>query len=298
MDFFLILSVQVRLSATSLSEVALKVWQAPCTLSASVGPASQTELSASAALLLCVLWLVTKCPTNVLYTNCPTQISPGYLWPVASSEEDNADGIIEMTPGAGVISISPIMCSPSRSCDEPTVVEPSGPEGREYRAAWNPTPHGAHRDGTLELTAIDNNPHRIGVLRLPREARGGEFNTSGIYFGADVTLVLQGAEGSDGLPVTYQGAVGSLGVTRPFARSDRRGSRTTPPMNRGGLQPAGFLFGEWEDDMLQSGKIYAGANKAQAQKHRPAGEILLENALECEVCLVTRGGARQVALPR
>ena len=39
-DFFLILSVQVRLSATSLSEVALKVWQAPCTLSASVGPAS------------------------------------------------------------------------------------------------------------------------------------------------------------------------------------------------------------------------------------------------------------------
>ena len=55
-DFFLILSVQVRLSATSLSEVALKVWQAPCTLSASVGPASQTELSASAALLLCVLW--------------------------------------------------------------------------------------------------------------------------------------------------------------------------------------------------------------------------------------------------
>ena len=55
-DFFLILSVQVRLSATSLSEVALKVWQAPCTLSASVGPASQTELSASAALALCVLW--------------------------------------------------------------------------------------------------------------------------------------------------------------------------------------------------------------------------------------------------
>jgi len=53
-DFFLILSVQVRLSATSLSEVALKVWQAPCTLSASVGPASQTELSASAALALCV----------------------------------------------------------------------------------------------------------------------------------------------------------------------------------------------------------------------------------------------------
>ena len=52
-DFFLILSVQVRLSATSLSEVALKVWQAPCTLSASVGPASQTELSASAALALC-----------------------------------------------------------------------------------------------------------------------------------------------------------------------------------------------------------------------------------------------------
>ena len=55
-DFFLILSVQVRLSATSLSEVALKVWQAPCTLSAIVGPASQTELSASAALALCVLW--------------------------------------------------------------------------------------------------------------------------------------------------------------------------------------------------------------------------------------------------
>jgi len=40
----------------TLSEVALKVWQAPCTLSASVGPASQTELSASAALALCVLW--------------------------------------------------------------------------------------------------------------------------------------------------------------------------------------------------------------------------------------------------
>ena len=57
-DFFLILSVQVRLSATSLSEVALKVWQAPCTLNASVGPASQTELSASAALALCVLWLL------------------------------------------------------------------------------------------------------------------------------------------------------------------------------------------------------------------------------------------------
>ena len=60
-DFFLILSVQVRLSATSLSEVALKVWQAPCTLSASVGPASQTELSASAALALCVLWRVRPC---------------------------------------------------------------------------------------------------------------------------------------------------------------------------------------------------------------------------------------------
>ena len=58
-DFFLILSVQVRLSATSLSEVALKVWQAPCTLSASVGPASQTELSASAALALCVLFRTT-----------------------------------------------------------------------------------------------------------------------------------------------------------------------------------------------------------------------------------------------
>ena len=56
-DFFLILSVQVRLSATSLSEVALKVWQAPCTLSASVGPASQTELSAKCALALCVLWI-------------------------------------------------------------------------------------------------------------------------------------------------------------------------------------------------------------------------------------------------
>ena len=56
----MILSVQVRLSATSLSEVALKVWQAPCTLSASVGPASQTELSASAALALCVLWDAAK----------------------------------------------------------------------------------------------------------------------------------------------------------------------------------------------------------------------------------------------
>ena len=51
-----ILSVPVRLSATSLSEVALKVWASPCTLSAIVGPASQTELSASAALALCVLW--------------------------------------------------------------------------------------------------------------------------------------------------------------------------------------------------------------------------------------------------
>ena len=87
-------------------------------------------------------------------------------------------------------------------------------------------------------------------------------------------------------------------MTWPFARSDKRGSRTTPPMNRGGLQPAGFLFGEWEDDMLQSGNIYAGANKAQAQKNRSAGEILLENAWECEVCLVTRGGARQVAKER
>ena len=46
-------------TATSLSEVALKVWQAPCTVSASVGPASQTELSASAALALCVLWATT-----------------------------------------------------------------------------------------------------------------------------------------------------------------------------------------------------------------------------------------------
>ena len=36
----------------------LKCGQAPCTLSASVGPASQTELSASAALALCVLWVV------------------------------------------------------------------------------------------------------------------------------------------------------------------------------------------------------------------------------------------------
>ena len=60
---FLILSVQVRLSATSLSEVALKVWHAPCTLSASVGPASQTELSASAALLLCVLWAAASAPS-------------------------------------------------------------------------------------------------------------------------------------------------------------------------------------------------------------------------------------------
>ena len=46
-------SVQVRLSvsATSLSEVALI-----SVASASVGPASQTELCASAALALCVLW--------------------------------------------------------------------------------------------------------------------------------------------------------------------------------------------------------------------------------------------------
>jgi len=56
-DFLLILSVPVRLSATSLSEVALKVWASPCTLSAIVGPASQTELSASDALALCVLCL-------------------------------------------------------------------------------------------------------------------------------------------------------------------------------------------------------------------------------------------------
>jgi len=50
-DFLLILSVPVRLSATSLSEVALI-----SVASASVGPASQTELCASAALALCVLW--------------------------------------------------------------------------------------------------------------------------------------------------------------------------------------------------------------------------------------------------
>ena len=55
-DFLLILSVPVRLSATSLSEVAL-CGQTPCTLSAIVGPASQTELSASDALALCVLCL-------------------------------------------------------------------------------------------------------------------------------------------------------------------------------------------------------------------------------------------------
>ena len=54
-DFLLILSVPVRLSATSLSEIAL-CGQTPCTLSAIVGPASQTELSASDALALCVLW--------------------------------------------------------------------------------------------------------------------------------------------------------------------------------------------------------------------------------------------------
>ena len=34
----------------------LKCGQAPCTFSAIVGPASQTELSASDALALCVLW--------------------------------------------------------------------------------------------------------------------------------------------------------------------------------------------------------------------------------------------------
>ena len=54
-DFLLILSVPVRLSATSL-----KCGQAPCTLSAIVGPASQTELSASDALALCVLWAKTR----------------------------------------------------------------------------------------------------------------------------------------------------------------------------------------------------------------------------------------------
>ena len=137
--------------------------------------------------------------------------------------------------------------------------------------------------------------YRIGVLCLPREARGGQFNTSGIYFGDDVTLILQGAQGSGVLPVRHQGAVGSWGVTRPFARSDKRGSRTTPPMNRGGLQPAGFLFGHWEDDMLQEGNAYAGDIEAQAHS---AGQILLENAQECEVCLVThgargRGGAKK-----
>jgi len=81
-DFLLILSVPVRLSATSLSEVALKVWASPCTLSAIVGPASQTELSACAALALCVLWVPTL--TSVIwlsFVHWPAPCGNVAMWP-------------------------------------------------------------------------------------------------------------------------------------------------------------------------------------------------------------------------
>jgi len=57
----------------------LKCGQAPCTLSASVGPASQTELSAKCALALCVLWpkMDTGQPVLMLYPPPKNWLFPG-----------------------------------------------------------------------------------------------------------------------------------------------------------------------------------------------------------------------------